>query len=634
MVELTVNEQALELEREGSTIKYTMRIAEVYNIAAVACGYTNSFSVPKTPNNTRIFQQLGLVGDTSTIPYERVQAALRNHGFPVIKKGWLQINETNKDYKVNIIDGMIDFFKTIENKTMGVDLDLTEFSHTKTMGEVIASFSNDYYKYIVADYNGKNLGQVDAVSGINIDYLVPCFSVQKLWEKIFTTFGYTYNPEPLSFLNGLYITYPKPPQENAEPELIAAANKTNWNSSAFVNWQGQKYVPGQEFWSSTTASQGSWQNNWQFIVPESGSYMFEVEIEAYVRWIHPISGPVGNYPAQISLLVNGNLISSQATNPDSAVTLSLNYPAQQGDVVQVRLSATKPEGLNIQLRHNNTNFKVYKTDLGDVSLIESLKDFSIKDFIKEILWRTALTPVIDTDTNYIDFIALSQRLNPANAIDWSNKYVKRVTEKYDVGLAQKNIFKLNHNNPVDTRGDGFLYVNDKNLKDEQTLAASKIFAPETFNVGFEDITATTVAKTDTYKVWEKEPKTNADGEIEIDYKGLNNRYHFVRLQMVDNTFNFVSEYLNETDQHTNVPFATNNETLFDELIFKNWAGYSGVLNNFRSHTIELALSLVDIVQLDMTKPYYFAQEGQYYMMNSLSWQEGKTCTAEFIRINL
>lgn len=212
--------------------------------------------------------------------------------------------------------------------------------------------------------------------------------------------------------------------------------------------------------------------------------------------------------------------------------------------------------------------------------------------------------------------------------------LKRVTEKYDVGLAQKNIFKLNHNNPVDTRGDGFLYVNDKNLKDEQTLAASKIFAPETFNVGFEDITATTVAKTDTYKVWEREPKTNTDGEIEIDYKGLNNRYHFVRLQMVNNTFNFVSEYLNETDQHTNVPFATNNETLFDELIFKNWAGYSEVLNNFRSHTIELALSLVDIVQLDMTKPYYFAQEGQYYMMNSLSWQEGKTCTAEFIRINL
>ena len=634
MTELTVNEKSLELQRGTSGIKYTKRISEIYNLAAVASSYTNAFRVPKTPNNTQIFQQLGLIGDTSNIPYERVPVTLSNHGFPVIKRGWLQIMETDKEYKVNIIDGMVEFFKAIENKTMGVDLDLSEFNHTKTMFNVLNSFvDGEYYKYIVADYNGKRYGNIEAGSGINIDYLVPCFSVQKLWEKIFTTFGYTYNPEPLSFLNGLYITYPKPPQENAEPELIAAANKTNWNSSAFANWQGQKYVPGQEFWSSATASQGSWQNNWQFIVPESGSYMFEVEIEAYVRWIHPISGPIGNYPAQISIMVNGTVVFPMATNPDAAVTGSFINYYNQGDVIQVRLSATKPEGLNIQIRHNNTNFKIYKVNLGEVSLSESLKDFAIKDFIKEIIWRTALTPVIDADTNYIDFIPMSQRLNFANAIDWSNKYVKRVTETYDVGISQKNAFRLNHNNQYDTRGDGFLYVNDKNLKDEQTLAASKLFAPEIFNAGFEDVTATTVAKTDTYRVWEKEPNTNQSGEMEIEYKGLNNRYHFIRYRESAQTFRFVSEYLNTTDLAVGVPFAVNNATLFDELIFSNWAGYSGVLNSFRMHTIELALSLPDIVQLDMTRPYYFAQEGQYYMLSALTWEEGKTCKGQFIRIN-
>ena len=159
MVQLTANDAELELLSDTG-IKYTMQIADIFNLSVFTSSYTNSFTIPKTPHNTGVFQQLGIIGDTSTLPYEKVSATLKSNGFPVIKEGWLSIRETNESYNIAIIDGIIDFFKAIENKTMGADLDLSNFAHEKNMETVLDSFTNDYYKYIVADYNGKNFAQV------------------------------------------------------------------------------------------------------------------------------------------------------------------------------------------------------------------------------------------------------------------------------------------------------------------------------------------------------------------------------------------------------------------------------------------------------------------------------------------
>lgn len=651
MVELIINGKNVELKRNGSGIKYNMQIADVFDIASVSSSYTNSFSIPKTPNNTKIFEQLGLVGDTSSIPYTRVPVILKSNGFDIIPTGWLSVMNTSDEYKVNIINGMIDFFKDIENKTMGKDLDLTVFDHEKNISTVIASFSNEYYKYIIADYNGKNIGILpDDIFGINIDYLVPCFSVKKLWDIIFNTFEYTYNETDLEFINGLYITYPKPPQENAEPELLAEANKGNFNTQSFINWNGYKYAPSTEFWTSVVT--GSFTNNWTYEITETGSYVFEVTTEAYARYMRMVSIPgfgnapeYVNAPAFVSIVINGEIENTISTNALTPVTMNYTTPLNAGDVVQVRilvdpvLNVSSGNPYNIyELRHNSTNFKIYGVNLGDVSLTNAFKDFSIKEFIKEILWRTALTPVIDSYTNHIDFVPLSYRLDFNNAIDWSDKYVKRVDESYTISsYAQSNVFKLKHNNEDDLRGDGYLYVNNRNLEDEKIIVNSKIYAPEPLGFEFESVSGATKINTDLYRVWEREAGTNSQNEIVINYKGLSNRFYFLRLNTANATgtdvFRLVSEELQAYDDVQSLPYATNEETLFDELVFKNYKEYEGILYNVRVHKIQLAITESDILTLDMTKPYYFIQEGQYYLLNKLPYEEGKITVGEFIRIN-
>lgn len=243
MVELIVGGLKLDLP-DNVEIKATRQIADVLDISTVSCSYTNSFELPKTPNNTQALKFLGIPGDTSPVPYQRVTANLKSDGYNIISSGWLNISETSDTFKCDIIYGMIDFFKVIENKTLGNDLDLSNFEHSKTIATVVDSYLNPYYEYIIADYGGKTIFE----DGINIDYLAPCFSVRKLWELIFATFGFNCDYSNLGYLNDLYITYPKDIAQNATLDLIAHLEKYAYTSYQMNDSAGVSMPLQNNFW--------------------------------------------------------------------------------------------------------------------------------------------------------------------------------------------------------------------------------------------------------------------------------------------------------------------------------------------------------------------------------------------------
>ena len=184
MLEIIINGNSLEVPKES--IKYNIQCNDIGDLESRQCNYTDGFSIPKTLENTRYFEHLGLVGDVSTLPYQKVNADLIDNGVHLIRGGWLEIQETAKEYKINIRDGIIDLFKAIENKNFGDNVNLTEIDHSKNLTTIINSFTNENYRYIINDYGG--LTHLDTLTKINIDYLVPSARVKYLWNKIFTTF--------------------------------------------------------------------------------------------------------------------------------------------------------------------------------------------------------------------------------------------------------------------------------------------------------------------------------------------------------------------------------------------------------------------------------------------------------------
>lgn len=615
-------------------MKYNIQIGDVYDIASVAASYTNSFSIPKTPENTQILEQLGIRGDTSTLPYKRVPVSVKNYGYDVIKSGWLSIKETTDEYKVSVIDGMIDFFKAIDNKTLGVDLDLTSFNHIKDMATVINSFSISStapYKYLIADYNGQNRGRVGFVSGINIDYLVPSFSMRKLWDLIFNTFGFTYTQSELNFLDDLYITYPLPPAVAPEPDLYVHLTKESFVTGVDFIKYGVRIPTNMQTWSSVAIGAGTMLAN-AYVIPETAGYRISFDVEAYGRFLG------SDFPLSASIYKNGSLVFTTQTNPNASVHADYEFHGVAGDKIEYYI--TTPNGSNgefVNFHHNITHVRIFKINLGEVSLTDAFKDFKIKDFIKEVIWRTGFTPVIDTMTRHIRFVSLAKRVSKSNHIDWSSKYIKRTKEVYTQGdYAQKNGFVLQHDNPLDVSGNGYLYVNNRNLPDEKKLAESKMFAPEYLTTEFVSLNGLVTIPSFKYKIWNREPKTDdADGTTVIEYKGLSNRFYLLRVNRSNSdSWRFVSPSLNTTQTiTTTLPYGTIVNTLFDELIASNYLEYSDILSNFRAHDIEVSLSLTDVLGIDLTRSYYFSQEAQFYILNKLTYQDGDTCIGEFIRIN-
>lgn len=637
MVELIVNNNKIELPKD-SNIKYTKQISDIFDIASVSVSYTNTFDFEKTPANTQSMQQLGISGDNSQIPYIKNDAQLKADGFDLISKGWFNIQSTDDNYKGSILNGMVDFFKAIENKTMGKDLNLQNFNHEKILSTVVNSFNNIYYNYLIADYGGKLVYN----EGINIDYQAPSFSVKELWKLIFSTFGFNCDYTNLEYIDGLYITYPKDTAEGQENELVAVMTKGPFQDYRMASLGGvSSIVQEQRSWTTSAITEGYLLYNWNYICPETTSYLFDLTSEMYVVYRQLITNKKTNVNPRVDILKNGivagSILASEGIAGE-ARSLLLTISCDAGDVIEVFITSptTSPGGSIkiLQWRHNSTILNVYKTDLGTVNLENELKDFLVKDFIKEILWRTGLTPIYELESNTVKFIKLDSRIDFDNAQDMSHTFVKRTNEIYANDYAQKNVFALKKNDETDLTGDGYLYVFNRNLEDEKTIVSSKIYAPDKKQVTenwFE-------IKSNQYKIWQIEIKEDQDAgpELQISYKGLSGRFYFLRKQTVDRDgigYKLISEKLNDEQEVPQIHIGINTDTLFEEAVYNNYQEYQRIFSNFRIHSIEQVLTINDFIGLDLTRPVFFKQENAFYICNKVPYEEGKNSVGEFIKIN-
>lgn len=651
MVELIVNGETLELDYK-TNIKYTKQISDIFDIAKSNASYTNSFSVPKTPNNTRIFQGLGLVGSTSQVPYQKIPASLKEDGFDVIHNGWLEVKETTDVYKLNVIDGVIDFFKDIENINIG-DLDLSEIDHNKTLQSVIASFSNDNYRYIIADYNGKTFtGETN--TDINIDYIVPSARYKYLLEKIFTSFGWTWSGSIFNNEDYLksWVTYPKSTiVEDDEPLLIATMNKGQFvdsNPVSVNNFNSIWRFDNVTSWDSSNLDEGTLLDNWRYEAPEDNSYLINVKARGFFlrkRW-NQFAGIGGSYVNgttvfQIIVKRNGQQLGQPLTvyNIDDVYQTTYSGYLQAGDVIDFEFRAYTanyvfnpdiPISLNLQFAEVN----ISRNQNPDVSFSEQFKNFKITDFFNDFIRRFGLTMIPDNDNRHLSFYTLSERLNTSNSVDWSEKYVRRTNESYLFGsYAQNNYYRHKYNGENEDFNDGILEINNKNLQNEKTLASSPFYSRTEDMTTFVNIEGENALNRFVYPIWSREPKETENG-IEISYKSLSGRFYVIKDTIMAFPLRLVSEL---TEQELVVPVAPiidSSFTHYADLIPKYYDKYYQLLNNCKIHKIEVAHSVFDIINLDFSKPIYFEQEASHYLINKEGFESGKLNILEAIKINI
>lgn len=585
-------------------IRHTFQVNDLADVKDRQASLTNAFLIPKTAHNVRIMSGLGIPSDTSRIPYQKPSCQLRLDGFDLIVKGWLNISETeNKnDYKINVYSGIINFFKAIENKTLGNDLDLSEINHEKSLATVIASQANPFYKYLIADYNGKtHYGASNEI--VNIDYLIPSVNAKYLWDKVHEKYGFTYSGSIFSesdFTN-LWITYPK---GIIETNLTPVDNRTGTVTYS----QSSPYMTGMGYFGS------------ELLITASGKYAFNMEID--VSGVSPVT--LTGIPVKIKIWQNGNqvfehLIYNLGSNTIPTPLLNLN----SGDVIIFRWEWDQVGTYTINLGYDIESLIFDNTDY---SFNEELREFSIKDFIKEILNKFGLTMFPDEFSNHLRYDLLTERINESEVIDWSSKYIQRTREEYTLGnYARKNVFTYQYNDKEGSYLDGAIYINNINLDDTRTVFQSKTYAPEKDFVSFKLGAGSINVRT--FKIYDKE----IEEDQSITYKGLDKRFHFINARLHSATFDIGSEMADEETTLTSVYVGEYISQDWTAILAKYYPDFKRILNDTRVHDIELNLSLTDVLLLDLRKRYWFKQEQQYYILNKLNFDD-KNATGEFIRI--
>src|SRR5690606_13198194 len=283
-VELNINGKEIELS-ENTRFQFNYTVNDIFNIGTIAVGYSNVFEAPKTPSNTRTLEGLGIVGSTSRIPYKKTHAVVKYNGFDIIPNALMTVESTAVNYKLGVHDGVMDFFKDIENKTIGNDVvGIEELKHRKDIANFKNSITeyNSLYRYAVADFGGKMQSESDV---INIDYLVPAIKLSFLWDKIFETFGYTYSGSIFSNpdFTEAYITYPNAPDMDNSLVDYATAKKNSYRDTNPVLTNGVYSFPNAHQWDITTpAVNNPFVSNWNFRSLEADTYRIRVKPVGYV----------------------------------------------------------------------------------------------------------------------------------------------------------------------------------------------------------------------------------------------------------------------------------------------------------------------------------------------------------------
>lgn len=594
---LIINGYDIELN-PNAVIARTLQVNDIGSVSTRQASYTNTFNLPKTANNTKAFQMLGIVGNNSDIPYQKNECYLySDSGESIVYKGWALITETSKEFKCNIYDGVVDLYKSIENKSLA-DLDLSLLAHDKTIASV--SQSQDLskpYVYILADYNGK----AQHLNEINIDYLVPSVKCSWILEKIeeFTGAAITGAFKTNDDFTNLYLTYPKASPPTVGASILISNDLINGKSSTSYF---DRYVP-VKFLSASTIDltkiniQGDMIT---LVAVRNIKFQATFVINPYIE-ITRSNGSV--YIAYANF--NGQQFLCDGTT--RTITANINMVAGQTLAFYFELIYNTPSDLpkTIGDFFQSCNFKEITNA---VLFEEEFGGMQIKQFLSEILWRFNLTIFKDKYSNTYELKYLEDVIN-APAIDWSDKFQELESETYIYGdYAQRNWLRYKYNDENSFYNDAYIDVTNENLSDSKTIVQSNIYTRD-FNPSSE-----TGFSSNVYRLWNKEVKDNGD----VNYKPLSNRFYFLRAVQTTGTFPIRSEVLNTSSTLSSAQIESYAKLDFNYFVNTYYSELTKLLNKSKVQSVIMRLNERDVLNMDFSKPVYIKQLGGNFLVNKIS----------------
>lgn len=630
---LIINNQEIELDQKTRIIQ-TKQNNDIASIETRQTHFTDQFDIPKTAHNIKAFDFLGMVGNTSNTPYQKNECHLYSDaGDCLIYSGWANITETTNVYKCHIYDGILEIYKAIENYYLS-DLDLQQINHVRNLSTVTNSWTNDTYRYILADYNGKMFFSGTPLIIFNIDYLVPSVNVKYLWDKIFNQFGFTYTGsffQKEDFTN-LWMTYPKGVVEEQQGHTVFKSSHLDQNpNSNDAPCDVRDGIVGCFFkYRSCEILEVTPVNDTHLYVHQTGKY--KITLTGTVKALEVMG-----------ILVAKNSVNKSPLDVTEVAYLKKDFknngleePVKASVVIEINkdesiclvLMAQKAHwgfGNLAQVENDKIVLEIEKIEDTDIDFQGIFSDFSIKDFFKEILNRFGLSIFKDKYTNNYHFLTMEERLK-ADVVDLSELFVEKTAENYKYGsYGQRNLFRHQYNDSRSTYNNGMITIANANLDPVKDLIESKIFSPEHRHE------PAIHGDKYVYPMYGKEPQ---EGTTQlIRYKSLDNRFYFLRSKSMTMDLRIGSEATYEIIPVTHFPIENFDGLSYADTVKKYYSEIQTILNKSKVSHVLLRLTEKDLANLDYKKLYYFKQLGGYFLLNKvIAFESGKLTNCEMVKV--
>lgn len=201
--ELYFNDQLADFDNENeNSVAATYASNRLGEIKSRQGDYSNTYNLPLSNPNKRIFENAEEVNSNNSGPYRRATHRVVVEGIEVFR-GWAKIEDSKDGYQISAFSGNTDFFEEIAEKKLR-DLDLSDLDHERNDVNVAGSWGNtEGYVYSFADYGKyKDLApNADGKGEIMPEDLYPSMFMHTLIKRIAHDAGYT--------LQGRVLTNPK-----------------------------------------------------------------------------------------------------------------------------------------------------------------------------------------------------------------------------------------------------------------------------------------------------------------------------------------------------------------------------------------------------------------------------------------
>lgn len=471
MIKLFINNQ--ECDILPGTISTTRQSYNFKNgINDRYLGRSNQFTLPRTQTNIQILGRPSVLGSNNR-PFEK-QFLARIEDGTIILSGIAIIEESNSDYKVQIIENSKLFFENVDEKLNQLDFESYDFTYNTTNYNILKVPTSSVWLWSghSAHENKKSDKTVlDPNDSKKITYTRPWFNSRSIMEAIFLKQGWVFeNISPFDEFEAAIIS------SNHERFYVTSYQKT---LSTTVSPSGTPTLltglNTNDFENNvTTASTTITLDDTKTIFRLRGNVSCTSNI---VITFKGLSTPSGTDEQNQSFLI-------PAESDSVDITTNTFSTSETSNVISIEISGTGAITFDDTLLYT----LIEESDLGAISannLVgyrvkahDNLPDMTQKELIKNFFVMFGAAFNTDSFSKKLNVFGFD-KFNSLNSYNWSNKFIRdtETITSINGAYAQTNYLAYDNDDlTFETVGRSSFRIQNDNIQLSTTLTNLKFSA--------------------------------------------------------------------------------------------------------------------------------------------------------------